>query len=89
MDFSLLIGIGVSLLLTGFFAGIETAFTSANKLSIELKKKQGLTSGRILSKFLEAPAKFIGTTLVALSIVVVAYTLLFHRFLAPVWKVMP
>lgn len=89
MDLSLLIGIGVSLLLTGFFAGIETAFTSANKLSIELKKKQGLTSGRILSKFLESPAQFIGTTLVALSIVVVVYTLLVSRFLAPLWKIVP
>lgn len=89
MDLSLLIGIGISLLLTGFFAGIETAFTSANKLSIELKKKQGLTSGRILSKFLESPAKFIGTTLVALSIVIVVYTLLVDRFLAPLWRVLP
>jgi putative hemolysin len=89
MDLSLLIGIGVSLLLTGFFAGIETAFTSANKLSIELKKKQGLTSGRILSKFLESPAKFIGTTLVALSTVIVVYTLLVDRFLEPLWRVMP
>jgi putative hemolysin len=89
MDLSLLIGIGFSLLLTGFFAGIETAFTSANKLSIELKKKQGLTSGRILSKFLESPAKFIGTTLVALSIVIVLYTLLVDRFLAPLWRGMP
>ena len=89
MDLSLLIGIGVSLLLTGFFAGLETAFTSANKLSIELKKKQGLTSGRILSKFLESPAKFIGTTLVALSVIIVVYTLLVNSFLAPFWKMMP
>jgi CBS domain containing-hemolysin-like protein len=86
MDLSYLIGIGITLLLTGFFAGIETAFISANKLSIELKKKQGLSSGRILSKFLESPARFTGTTLVALSTLVVIYTLLVHHWLSPLWK---
>lgn len=89
MDLSYLTGIGITLLLTGFFAGIETAFISANKLSIELKKKQGLSSGRILSKFLESPARFTGTTLVALSTLVVVYTLLVHHLLAPLWKSVP
>ena len=60
IDINKLIGIGVTLLLVGFFAGIEIAFVSANKLSIELKKKQGLRSGRILSQFMESPAKFGG-----------------------------
>lgn len=89
MDVTSLIGIGVSLLLTGFFAGIDTAFSSANKLSIELKKKQGLGSGRILSKFLESPARLVGTLLVALTITLVAYTLLINHFLAPYWKLTP
>jgi CBS domain containing-hemolysin-like protein len=43
-----IIWIAVSLILIGFFAGYEIAFISANRLSIELKKKQGLRSGIIL-----------------------------------------
>jgi CBS domain containing-hemolysin-like protein len=31
----------LTILLMGFFAGIEMAFYSANRMSIELKKKQG------------------------------------------------
>jgi hypothetical protein len=41
------IAIIVSLLLIGFFAGIEIAFISANKLSIELNRKQGTKSGKV------------------------------------------
>lgn len=89
MDVSYIIAIAASLLLTGFFAGIETAFSSANKLSIELKKKQGLISGRILSQFLEEPARLVATILVALSILVVIYTLLVDHFLTPFWKALP
>jgi putative hemolysin len=89
MDVSSLIGIVITLLLTGFFAGIETAFSSANKLSIELKKKQGLGSGRILSKFLESPARLVGTIVIGLSIILVIYTLLMDRFFVPIWKLFP
>jgi putative hemolysin len=53
----LLLGI---LLILGFFAGIEIAFVSSNKLSIELKKKQGRRSGVILSQFLDNPWLFMG-----------------------------
>lgn len=76
-----IIWIIVSLILIGFFAGYEIAFISANRLSIELKKKQGLRSGIILSNFMESPAKFIGTCLIGLNIVLVIYGLLFTSFL--------
>ncbi|MDX2049016.1 MAG: hemolysin family protein [Chitinophagaceae bacterium] len=86
MDILLFIGIGVSLLLAGFFSGMEVAFVSANKLPIELKKKQGLRSGRILSGFMESPARFIGTTLMGINIAVVVYGLMVGEFLNPAWK---
>lgn len=70
-----------SLILIGFFAGYEIAFVSANRLSIELKKKQGKQSGLILSNFVENPAKFIGTCLIGLNTVLVIYGLLFDEFL--------
>jgi len=76
-----IIWIVISLILIGFFAGYEIAFISANRLSIELKKKQGLRSGIILSNFMESPAKFIGTCLIGLNIVLVIYGLLFTAFL--------
>lgn len=70
-----------SLILIGFFAGYEIAFVTANRLSIELKKKQGKQSGIILSDFVENPAKFIGTCLIGLNTVLVIYGLLFDEFL--------
>ena len=77
----ILIWIGVTLILIGFFAGYEIAFVSANRLSIELKKKQGRKSGLILSNFMEHPARFIGTCLIGLNISLVIYGLLFHELL--------
>jgi putative hemolysin len=76
-----LIWIVVTLILIGFFAGYEIAFVSANRLSIELKKKQGKKSGLILSGFIDHPARFIGTCLIGLNICLVIYGLLFHELL--------
>ncbi|MFZ6025136.1 MAG: hemolysin family protein [Bacteroidota bacterium] len=76
-----IIWIIASLVLIGFFAGYEIAFVSANRLSIELKKKQGKQSGFILADFVENPAKFIGTCLIGLNTVLVVYGLLFDEFL--------
>jgi putative hemolysin len=71
-----LIGIGILLLLIAFFSGVESAFTSANKLSIELKKKQGRTSGIILSYFMDHPSRLVGTTLIGFSICLILFSLL-------------
>jgi CBS domain containing-hemolysin-like protein len=76
-----IIWIVITLILIGFFAGYEIAFVSANRLSIELKKKQGKRSGIIIAGFLEEPAKFIGSCLVGLNIFLVVYGLLFSRLL--------
>ena len=70
-----------TLLLLGFFAGLEIAFISVNRLSIELKKKQGKRSGLIIAAFLEKPSRFIGTTLVGFNIFLVIYGLLFSDLL--------
>lgn len=78
----------INLLLIGFFAGIEIAFVTANRLSIELKKKQGKTSGLILSKFMEEPARFIGTCLIGINFFLVVYGLLFTGLMHPVWQLL-
>jgi len=69
----LLVYIIVCILLIGFFAGMEIAFISANKLNIELRKKQGRYSGKILAKFMDNPAEFIGTALVGVNVILVIY----------------
>jgi len=86
MDWITPIAIVLSLLMVGFFAGIEIAFISANKLSIELKKKQGTFSGKIWGDFADHPAKFIGTTLVCFNIILVIYGVLWSSFMGPLWE---
>jgi CBS domain containing-hemolysin-like protein len=86
MDWTALIAISLALILIGFFSGIEIAFVSASKLSVELKKKQGSYSGRIWSVYMDKPARFIGTTLVALNILLVVYGLLWSDILVGFWK---
>lgn len=71
MEYAL--AIGITLLLSAFFSGIEIAFISANKLKIELDNKQGSFSARMLSGFLKHPSRFIGTMLVGNNIVLVVY----------------
>ena len=85
MDWISLITIIVSLLLIGFFAGIEIAFISANKLSIELNRKQGTKSGKVWGFYADRPAKFIATTLVGINLVFVVYGLFVVDMLSPVW----
>lgn len=76
----------ITLALMGFFAGIEMAFYSANRLSIEIKKKQGGSSLLILSKFIESPARFLGATLIGFNIFLVFFVLQVSTVMAPVWR---
>jgi len=73
MDAHLIWYIIACIILIGFFAGTEIAFISANKLNIELRKKQGSMAGRILSRFMERPSEFIGTSLIGINITLVIY----------------
>jgi CBS domain containing-hemolysin-like protein len=77
----MLFAIIASLALIGFFSGYEIGFVSANRLSLELKKKQGGKSGKIIAKFLAEPTQFIGTCLVGLNISLVVFGILFEELL--------
>ncbi len=70
-----------SLILIGFFSGYEIGFVSANRLSLELKKKNGNKAGQIIARFLEAPTQFIGTCLIGLNISLVVFGILFEQLL--------
>jgi len=85
MDWIALFAILISLLLIGFFSGVEMAFVSANKLSIELRRKQGTYSGKIWGEYADKPARFIGTTLVGFNIILVIYGLFWSSFMSGVW----
>lgn len=88
-DSNLLLYIVGCIVLIGFFAGTEIAFISVNKLNIELRKKQGTFSGRILSRFMEDPAEFIGTSLIGVNITLVVYGLLMTRLTGPFFDSLP
>jgi putative hemolysin len=85
MDWTALFAILISLLLVGFFSGVEMAFVSANKLSIELRKKKGTYSGRVWGEYADKPARFIGTILIGFNIILVVYGLLWSSFMSGVW----
>ena len=86
MDWIALFAILISLIFIGFLSGIEIAFISANKLSIELSKKQGKASGKTWGQFSDNPTKFIGTILVGINFLLVIYGLLIGDMLFPVWE---
>jgi len=85
-DWSIIIWFLLTILLMGFFAGIEMAFYSANRMSIELKKKQGRASGQILDQFVDHPVHFLGTTLIGFNIFLVFFGLQISNVMKPVWE---
>ncbi|HVZ96740.1 MAG TPA: CNNM domain-containing protein, partial [Chitinophagaceae bacterium] len=66
MDWRPIIAIAILLILFGFFAGVEIAFASVSKLSVELRKKQGRYAGRIWAAFIDGPTRFIVAILLAM-----------------------
>jgi putative hemolysin len=85
MDWIAFFAIIVSLVMVSFFSGVEMAFVSANKLSIELRKKQGTYSGRTWGEFADKPARFIGTVLIGFNVILVVYGLLWSSFMTGIW----
>ncbi len=85
MEWKTIIWFILTLLLMGFFAGIEMAYYSANRLSIELKKKQGGVSGELLAKFVDSPASFLGMTLAGFTLFLVFFSLQVDNVMKPAW----
>ncbi len=68
-----LIIIVLSLTMSAFFSGIEIAYTSCNKLHIEVLSRKGVLAGRILSNYIHRPSYFITTTLLGNTIMLTIY----------------
>ncbi len=81
MDLPLLLIL--TLIISGFFSGIEIAFLSSNKFKIELDNKQGRLPARLLSHFVKSPSRFICTILVGINIAIVVYGVTMERILEP------
>ena len=63
----------ISLLCSAFFSGMEIAFVSANRIHIEIEKKQGGPLGKVLTRLTARPSKFITTMLIGNNIALVVY----------------
>ncbi len=73
----------ITLMCSAFFAGMEIAFLTSNKLRIELENKQDFLPAKIMSIFVKNPSKFIATTLVGNNISLVIYGIFMARILEP------
>jgi CBS domain containing-hemolysin-like protein len=63
----------ISLLCSAFFSGMEIAFVSANRIHIEIEKKQGGPLGKVLGKLTASPSNFITAMLIGNNIALVVY----------------
>tara|TARA_B100000497_G_C7677535_1_gene409443 strand:- start:78 stop:1358 length:1281 start_codon:yes stop_codon:yes gene_type:complete len=64
-----------SLCFSAFFSGMEIAYVSANKIHIEIVKKQKGLLSKLLAKITSKPSKFIATMLIGNNIALVVYGL--------------
>lgn len=71
----MIITVVAMLVLSAFFSGMEIAFTSANKLRLELEKKQSSVYNYIASLFQRNKGQYISTILVGNNIALVVYSI--------------
>ncbi|SDK91544.1 Hemolysin, contains CBS domains [Salinimicrobium catena] len=62
-----------SLIFSAFFSGMEIAYVSANKIHVEIEKKQNDFLAKVLTRLTRKPSKFIAAMLVGNNIALVIY----------------
>ena len=73
------------LILSAFFSGMEIAFTSKNRLKLEIDRKQSRMFDRIAEVFSTHPGQYITTILVGNNIALVVYSLAMSQLLRAVY----
>mgnify|MGYP003575609690 CR=1 FL=1 len=67
------------LILIVILTGVEYAYLASNKLTIELKRKQGRASGKILGSFFDHPERFWSATVIGFYILLVCFCYLLTK----------
>jgi putative hemolysin len=75
----------VTLLGMALLAGIEMSYYSANRMALEIKKRQFPQALKRLEPFLESPARLLGTTLVGSQLLLVLLALQINDVMQPLW----
>ncbi len=73
----------ITILACAFFAGMEIAFLTSNKLRIALESKRGNINARIFSYFSKRPSRFISAMLVGNNISLVVFGIYMGEALRP------
>ena len=81
MEIQIFLTLLISLVASAFSSGMEIAFVSANKLKIELDRKQGVFASGIISYFAATPKNFIAAMLIGNNVALVVFGLFMGEFL--------
>ena len=81
MDLPLIIGIITTLILSGFFSGMEIAFVSSNRMRAEIDKEKKSFSTKFIDFFYRHPNGFVSSMLIGNNIVLVIYGILTAQLL--------
>ena len=73
----------LSLIFSAFFAGMEIAFVSSNKLRFEVEKHDQSIISAIIAKFYSHPSQYITTILIGTNMTLVVFSLCMTRLLEP------
>ena len=76
----------ITLLGMALLAGLEMSFYSANRMTLELRRRQKPDALKRLDLLLESPARLLGSTLVGFQLLLVLLTLQINDVMQPLWS---